>query len=71
MKDLEQYTFDMMIAAYKTLTENHMKVDRAAVMFAVPRQTFRDSVLNKVNIKVKWGKDSFHSGSGDQENIDN
>ncbi|XP_052256481.1 uncharacterized protein LOC127861841 [Dreissena polymorpha] len=59
MKNLKQYTQDMMMAAYKAVKENHMKVDRAAVTFGIPKQTLRNRVLNTVNVNVKWGKDSL------------
>ena len=55
MKNLKQYTQDMMMAAYKAVKENHMKVDRAAVTFGVPKQTLRDMVLSKVNVNAKLG----------------
>ncbi|XP_052225347.1 uncharacterized protein LOC127840920 [Dreissena polymorpha] len=59
MKNMNQYTFEMMMAAYKAVKEDHMPVDRAAVTFGVPKQTLRDRVLNKVNLRAKWGKDSL------------
>ena len=48
-----------MMAAYKAVKENHMKVDRVAMTFGVLKQTLRDRVLNKVNVNAKWGKDSL------------
>ncbi|KAH3883053.1 hypothetical protein DPMN_007001 [Dreissena polymorpha] len=59
MKKLKQYTNAIMMAAYKAVRENHMKVDRAAVTFGIPKQTLRDMVLNKVNVNAKSGKDSL------------
>ncbi|KAH3877681.1 hypothetical protein DPMN_001557 [Dreissena polymorpha] len=59
MENLKQYTHDKLIAAYKTVKENHIKVDRAALTFGVPKQTFRDRVLNKENVNARLGKDSL------------
>ncbi|KAH3793478.1 hypothetical protein DPMN_146989 [Dreissena polymorpha] len=59
MKNLKQFTYDMIMAAYKAVKENLIKVDKAAVTFGVPKQIFRDRVLNKVNVKAKWGKESL------------
>ncbi|XP_052234239.1 uncharacterized protein LOC127846771 [Dreissena polymorpha] len=53
------YSREMMMSAYKAVKDDHLPVDRAAIMYGVPKQTLRDRVLNKVKISSRWGKDSL------------
>ncbi|KAH3882969.1 hypothetical protein DPMN_006916 [Dreissena polymorpha] len=46
-----------MMNAYKTVKDDHMPVERASLLYGVPKQTLRNIVLNKVRISSRWGKD--------------
>ncbi|KAH3742088.1 hypothetical protein DPMN_048822 [Dreissena polymorpha] len=47
------YSREIMICAYKAVKDDHLPVDRAALMGGVPKQTLRNRVLSKVKISSR------------------